>query len=1024
MTAWTVMLRGIRYRAGRSFVVFVLALLATTAAVLIPGYSRAAQQSVLTDGLRGAPPDATLLVVGAHGTAAASAAAFRSTDELKLTLNQALGRQPAVAQRLERPVAAADTDAVLAARGEPVVSKLAFRDGVCFHVRVTGACPSDAGQVMVSDRTASAYGISVGDRIMLHLGNPTQGRDHPFRVVGRYTPKDATAPYWGRTVYFPGGAPAPTDDAARVDAIFTMVEDDVRGERTGAVSVRLEYPLATDSVRLDDVNPLRAGLGALMSQLRAEDLDLDTALPSVLDEVDADQRAIGRTTPVIGLSLLLLCWFVLFGVVAALTEERGPEIALAKLRGYPPGRASRFGLGEALLLIAAAAPLGLIAGLTLVELAGQRVLARGTHVEVRWPVFAAAGLALLAAAVAAGLAGRRTFARPVLGLLRRVPERADWRAGLAEGVVVALAVASLVAAAGDRSAPLALLAPGLIAVVAGIAAARLLALWSRLRLRGARRRGHLVALLAAAQLARRPGGQRVVVVVTVAVALLSFAATAWDVAAQARRDRAADALGAARVYTVAAEHPAALSTVVSRADPGGHAMAVVRASQRYGDGSVELVGVQAAALPAVAIWRGHNRTEVSELAARLHPQVAAPLRLGAEVSVEVAADVLPPRLPLRLAAVVGAPGEPPRTVSLGVLAKGVHDYRALLPACGGGCRLIGLSVGRAAGGADPVATTVTIRAIRSEGTALPAAFDTAGRWRIAHPRSAQAQATLRPGVAMGLDVSSSDPGDVLVEYVDTPDALPAVLAGAAPADDGNAASFRFPGFAEQPQPFAVTARTAALPRVGRHGLLFDLEYAVRIAERTSSLADNDTLRYEVWAGPEAPGDLAARLAAAGLQILRTETVNGYLDQLARRAPALALWLYLIAGAAAIALAFGVVMLTAYVGVRGRLYELAALRVAGVRSGVLRRAVLREHRALLVMPLLVGFAAGVAGAMVMLPGIPLVTAGSPVGAVDYRPGFGALPAAGVASVAVLALAVLVVLGMLRRATPQRLQDGAL
>ena len=62
MTAWSVMLRGIRYRPGRSLGVFLLALVATTAAVLAPAYSRAAQQSVLTDGLRSAPADATSLV--------------------------------------------------------------------------------------------------------------------------------------------------------------------------------------------------------------------------------------------------------------------------------------------------------------------------------------------------------------------------------------------------------------------------------------------------------------------------------------------------------------------------------------------------------------------------------------------------------------------------------------------------------------------------------------------------------------------------------------------------------------------------------------------------------------------------------------------------------------------------------------------------------------------------------------------------------------------------------------------------
>jgi hypothetical protein len=133
-----------------------------------------------------------------------------------------------------------------------------------------------------------------------------------------------------------------------------------------------------------------------------------------------------------------------------------------------------------------------------------------------------------------------------------------------------------------------------------------------------------------------------------------------------------------------------------------------------------------------------------------------------------------------------------------------------------------------------------------------------------------------------------------------------------------------------------------------------------------------------------------------------------------------LWLYLLAGAAAILLAVGVVLLTAYVGVHGRLYELAALRVTGVRARVLRRAVFREYRLLLGPPLVVGLVAGVAGALVMLPGIPLVTVDQPTGAFTYRPGFGALPVAVAVCVLGLLVAVLMVVRMLRRATPDRLR----
>src|SRR5438132_5841 len=121
------MLHGIRYRAGRSLAVFLLALAATTAAVLAPAYSRAAQQSVFTDGLRTATGDATSLLVGARGTAESSAAAFGSIDDARLHVNAAMADQPTVAARLARPVSGVDTDAIASLQGTQLAARLAYR---------------------------------------------------------------------------------------------------------------------------------------------------------------------------------------------------------------------------------------------------------------------------------------------------------------------------------------------------------------------------------------------------------------------------------------------------------------------------------------------------------------------------------------------------------------------------------------------------------------------------------------------------------------------------------------------------------------------------------------------------------------------------------------------------------------------------------------------------------------------------------------------------------------------------------
>src|SRR5690606_1905722 len=226
-----------------------------------------------------------------------------------------------------------------------------------------------------------------------------------------------------------------------------------------------------------------------------------------------------------------------------------------------------------------------------VELAARLLLQPGVHVELRVPVAVAAAVALVVSLIVVRLASAGPVGQPVLTLLRRVPERPRWRSGAVEAAVVPLAAASLVAAVSDRAAPLALLAPALLAVVAGIVIARLLEGWSRVRVRRHTRAGRVTGVLAHAQLSRRRLGHRVVLVVTVAVALLSFGAAAWDGAAQARQDAARATVGAHRVLLVEAANPAVLVAAVDAAAPVGTAMPVVRASEFYDNGIIDVIGV-------------------------------------------------------------------------------------------------------------------------------------------------------------------------------------------------------------------------------------------------------------------------------------------------------------------------------------------------------------------------------------------------------------------------------------------------
>ncbi|MEV4414934.1 FtsX-like permease family protein [Catellatospora sp. NPDC049609] len=1028
MAGWSVMLRGIRHRSGRSLVVLSLAGFATAAAVLAPAYGRAAQQSVLTDALSAAPATAAAVTVTAEGSADTAEAAHQPVGDTQSVVAGALARAPRLAAVLDRPVGSVSTDTSLQnTRGGRFAARLAWHQGACEHLRVTGDCAIDAEQVLVSERAAAEAGIEVGDKITVR---PVQGGNagRAYEVVGLYTPLAPQEAHWGNNGYFAQGQSG-GEGAPRLDAVFAGAEDDVRLGDAVPVTLSIAYPLRPEQVRLDDVSALRSELGGLGLALNAAELQVETALPSIVEDAAKDQDALARTVPIIAVPLVLLAFVVLLMLVAALTEERGPELALARLRGYGSGGTIRFGLGETLLLIVLGAPLGLAAGLGAVELAARTVLADGVHVEPRWPVFAAAVGGLLLACAAAWLAARATLGRSVLGLLRRVPQRGTWRAGVLEGVAAALAVASLAAALRDRSAPLALLAPAALAIVAGVLAGRLLSLWSRARLGLARRRGKLPAMLSAAQLSRRPGAARTVAVLTAAVALLAFSATAWDVAADARAQRADDAVGAPTVYAVSAAHPQALVDALAAADPSNHSMAVVRADELYNSQRVELIGVQSQRLPAVAIWRGYDQAGLTELAGRLRQDAGRPAEVSGTLTARVTATV--GETAVRVGALVSAPGEPPSIVWLGKLRKGTRDYSAAVPGCADNtCRLVGLAVGRDTGESGPVQATLAIEELRSAGQPLALRFDTAAAWKFLVDRTPNATVKVTSGAHLGVSVTSADQGDVLISYLDTPQELPAVLAGAAPSSD-DPEHFDLPGFAEAPQSFGVLEKAALLPRAGEHGLLFDLDLAVRAASVTQGLSDATDLRYEVWAAADAPADLATKLAGQGVRVLRTETVPDELDRLGRRAPALGLRLYLLAGIAAALLALGVLALSTRLGAGERRAELAALRVTGVRPGVLRRGLRRERLALLGLPILVGLLVGVGAAALMLPGIPLVTvgtagapglAGDVLGALVPSLALDALPLAVAGAALVLLLAVLRGGRLVKRATPELIRGG--
>ena len=78
--------------------------------------------------------------------------------------------------------------------------------------------------------------------------------------------------------------------------------------------------------------------------------------------------------------LLLLAWLLLFLIVADAAEARGPEVALAKMRGRGRWRTLTFSLAEPVLLLAVALPAGVLAGWAITTGLGHILFRPGTPV--------------------------------------------------------------------------------------------------------------------------------------------------------------------------------------------------------------------------------------------------------------------------------------------------------------------------------------------------------------------------------------------------------------------------------------------------------------------------------------------------------------------------------------------------------------------------------------------------------------------------------------------------------------------
>ncbi|MEO6885169.1 MAG: FtsX-like permease family protein [Jatrophihabitantaceae bacterium] len=1031
-------LRGLWWRRGLTLAMLAVAIVTTTAAALGPLYARAAAESTLHDQLTssGSTP-------GLHFATDNVEAYSDIVDGVRsqIPADGSVRGYPSSIEGIYTPDKGVGVTAASDGSSGGVTTHLAWRQGQCQHLVITsGHCPTEAGQALVSERTVSAgiYGFKLGATLTFsglqnEVGDGDSSTYPPLRlkVVGTYLPKDVGETYWFDRSYFDAHAALSSENRDTVDSVFVAQAALAGVNAQGTYDqpgfeIDVDFPLDADQIRLSNLTTLKTDVAAL--QLKYSPLAtirVQTGLTGVLAAADHQRSLVNTGTLLVTLQLGLLAWLVLFQVIADAVGARGNEIALSKLRGRSGLATVRFGLGEPLILLALAVPIGISLAVLVTHLLAAHVLVVGTPVVLTGGTVWAALAAFAGGAIAAGLAAHRTLTRSVLAQWRQTANRLGHsRALLALDIVLAFAaVAGLVAlraghTSGSGNDSAALLAPGLLVFAVALIGVRLLPLACRALLPVTRARRSTALFLAVRQVARRPAGLRLAALLAVALGLASFAVAGESIAQGNRNARAQGELGASQVLNVLYANGHDPEQIVDKLDPQGQWGMAVASWLPDGGVSVNgyLLAVDASRFSAVA-EPARGGPSPAQIAAAIAVTTVPRLTLtGRTLHVVITASGLTSGPTPDVQINLSTPTQPYLNVYAGPLQPGTHTYAAPIP-CGATCTFRGLTWDRPITANQPMRGTVTVGSISVDADQpIDARLDQPGAWRSAIPQG-QASDVLRAGTdGLRDEFTNQNGGYGGIAYAFPPSPLHAVAVPGALADPRPD-----PGQLQDASgttaTFTIAQYASVLPWVLNNGVLVDLPYL------RASLPSFDTeANWQVWLGPNAPPDADARLRVAGLLVQSVHTVSARVTVLARQGPALALLLLLATAIAGAALAAGGTAISISASGRRRSYELAALRTVGVPRRALLRSGILEQLFLLLTAVVLGVPAGLVAARLAMPVIPQFADTTPI-AMRYVPNWSVTSLFTGGFVVLLVLtAVLASWSLIRAAVPARLRES--
>jgi len=705
-----------------------------------------------------------------------------------------------------------------------------------------------------------------------------------------------------------------------------------------------------------------------------------SGLYSVILGIIASQNSMTTLVAVIILELVLLGLIVFATLIWRMVQSRMSEFRLAQLRGVRPRSIVLRAIGEPLVVLIVASPLGFLGAYLTVTEVGHAYFAPGTQLYIL-PTTYLAGLAVVVAAlvvtvVAAATALRRGVLEASRSALRN---RGRFRALIDVLIVVVAAVltAQLVIAptTGSGVDPLAGAAPAFLGAGVAIVVIALTSLLLRLARRFTRKGRHIAWYLSVRQLRARSGMLRQIIPFGIALALVVFGFGAQSVIGRHRTDVADYEVGAGKVLTVSLPKHLGLVTAVDHADPSGNA---AMAAELYKAASGTTLAVQASRFGRVASWpKAVGTAPVGAIARKLAPfnnkafretsntltvraRTVGKVPAGAEVDLELT--------------LLNEAQDSPDIIYVPLTAS--YQTSSFHTGCArDGCLFsgIGYSVisngGYTSPGVHFAVQLSELSGVKVPGAESPGVLGTS--WRAA--TGVQTSVETSPSRLSFTAYPATGGSNISIVPKSYPSYLPAIVSssvrstlsasvvsavgtGVVNGVDGNQINIR---------PFLTLA---SLPSVGGDASIVDLTQA-ELAQSSTSLASD-----QVWLAKGAPASVIGRLRHEGVVIDSITSSKALATSYADQPLGLAERLFPIAAAAGIVVVLLGLAFELLVEGRGRIPEFAAMRVLGLSRPRLIVAYILEAVILVISAAIAGVVAGVLGARLALPVLPEIDSG--------------------------------------------------